>query len=183
MTLSLVDIEAEIKRRHIEKWYLESTVNLYKDAFIISGYGSVSVTDREGHLITIPALKTAVNEFMKNPNYRNLCIFHSDVQVGEIIPYWIHPITGKVYRTQVDNVGWQIVARIRNDLEIARKVREEIEKGNIRSFSVAGTAKNKQKDYNSIQPHENITDLELYECSLCVDGVNALAKFSVIYNN
>ena len=49
---------------------------------IVAGYGNVAVADREGHLISLDALRKALPKFMSRPEYANVNIFHSGVQVA-----------------------------------------------------------------------------------------------------
>ena len=181
----LLKIEGEIEKRNIsedEVSSILSSVPEIKSRRIIGGYGSVSVIDREGHRITIPALKEAVKKFMSEEFYRPIQIFHSDVSVGRILPKWTNPDTGEVMETKVDDTGWWIVAEIRDDIEIANKVWEEIEKGNIKSFSIAGSSKDKKEVYEDGKFFFDINALEIYECTLCETPVNSMSKFDVLYN-
>lgn len=131
-----------------------------KEGKLINGTNILSIAHRR-YIGTVYNLTVSEDNTYSG---RGIIYHNSDVQVGEILPYWIHPITGKVYRTEVNDSGWWVVAKLRGDLEIAKKVREEVEKGNLRAFSIAGTATNKSHDYDPFNPHENINDLEIYEC-------------------
>ena len=72
---------------------------------IIGGYASVSIVDREGQRIPVPALKEAVKTFMQDPHYRPITIFHSDVTIGRILPKWTNPDSGETFETKVDDKG------------------------------------------------------------------------------
>lgn len=96
-------------------------------------------------------------------------IYHnSDVTVGRVLPRWTNPKTGEIVTSHVDDTGWYIVAEIRDDVEIADKVWEEVEKGNIRSFSIAGSSKDKQEGYKDGKFMTEITKLDIYEITLCL---------------
>ena len=110
-------------------------------------------------------------------------IYHnSDVTVGRVLPKWTNPKTGELVVSHVDDMGWYIVAEIRDDVEIADKVWEEVERGNIRSFSIAGSSKSKTEDFNQGQAMTLITKLDIYEITLCEEPVNPMSKFDFFYN-
>ncbi len=181
----LLKIESEIKSRNISEDEISqilSSMPQFTNRRIIGGYASVSIIDREGQKIGIPALREAVKHFMEDEHYRAVNIFHSDVQIGRILPKWTHPETGKTYETKVDDKGWWICAEVRDDIEIADKVWNEIEKGNIRSFSIAGSSKAKKDMYELGKPWEEVMKLEIYECTCCEIPVCSEAKFQMLYN-
>jgi hypothetical protein len=95
-------------------------------------------------------------------------IYHnSDVVVGRVLPKWTHPLTGETFSTHMDKMGWWVVCEVRNDLEIANKVWTEIRKGNLRSFSIAGSSRDKvQKVQNGVS-FEQVNDLDTCEVAIC----------------
>jgi hypothetical protein len=178
-------IEHEILKRNIDTLRVTQILSGNKDITsrrIIYGYASVDVVDREGQRIPIPALKNAVTAFMSKPFFRNVNVFHSDITIGRVLPKWTNPETGEIYVTKVDDKGWLVVCEIRNDIEVANKTWNEIVKGNIRSFSVAGSSKDKlRKRENGIE-YEQINDLEFVEVTCCEVPVNQMSRFEVLYN-
>lgn len=178
-------VELEIERRQLTPEDISNVLKQRPEAQerrIIGGYGSVSVVDREGHRITIPALKDAVHRFMAEQYSRNVMVFHSDVQVGRVIPKWTEPDSGKTFTTHVDDKGFYCLVELRDDVEIADKVWQEIIKGNLRSFSIAGSSKDKQEVQERGQTFYNINKLDLYEVTICEEPVNQLSKFDVLWN-
>lgn len=166
----LDQVEQEIAARSISEDEISDILSSFdpaKNRRIIGGYCSVAVVDREGHKISIPALKEAVDRFMQNPEYKNCNVFHSDVTVGKVLPAWTDPDTGKVYKTEVDDTGWKVCCELRNDIEIADKVWDEILKGTIRSFSIAGSSKSKRDVYEQGQSFTSIDELDIAEITLC----------------
>ena len=182
----LTEIQGEIKERGISKEEVAkvlSSIPSITNRRIIKGVASVDVIDREQHRIGIPALKEAVKKFMGDEHYRSLIVFHSDVVIGRILPYWTNPETGEIHRTEVkDGIGWQVVCEVRDDTEVANKVWDEILKGNIRSFSIAGSAKKKVPKYENGQMFYDIEELEIVEVTTCETPVNQLAKFDVLWD-
>ena len=70
--------------------YTEAATGLGDDEpMVVGGPASVSLIDREGHLITTDALKKAFAKFMDNFRTRNAMVLHSDVQVGWALPAYI----------------------------------------------------------------------------------------------
>ena len=56
-----------------------------QDDLMIGGYASIEIVDKQNDLITLKALKEAVNKYMENPKFRNVMTNHSNVQVGEVV--------------------------------------------------------------------------------------------------
>jgi hypothetical protein len=185
METLLKKLESEITKRNLDESKISEILKNNKDIInrrIIVGYASVAVVDREGQLIPIPALKEAVKRFMSNIYYRPANVFHSDVTIGRILQKWTNPDTGELFETKVDDKGWLVVVEIRDDVDIAKKVWEEVIKGNIRSFSIAGSSKDKLQKYENGRSFEQVNSLDLFELTLCVTGVNQLSRFSVAWN-
>ena len=91
-------------------------------------------------------------------------IYHnSDVQIANLLPKFVNH-ENEVFSTHIDNIGFYGIIELREDIEIAKKVQTEIENGNLRSFSIAGTAK-KKEDVGAGQ--FDIWDLEAYELTIC----------------
>ena len=113
----------------------------------------------------------------------NGIVFHnSNVTVGEIIPEYTST-DGKTYKTEVDNVGLYVVAKLRTDKDapkIVGKVIDDIVGGNIRSFSISGDADNPKMVCDDERCWYDIADVELYEITLCHKGVNQDAKFNIV---
>jgi HK97 family phage prohead protease len=178
----LTKLENEFKKRNFSEDDITDVLseNLeIRNRRIIAGYASVSIYDREGHRITIPALKESVKRFMEEEHYRPITVFHSDITIGRILPKWTNPKTGREITTHVDDTGWFIVAEIRDDIEVASKVWKEIEKGNLKSFSIAGTSKNKSQAMGN---QIDINELDIYEVTVCEIPVNQMSKFDVLFN-
>jgi len=180
----LVEIDKHINNRKIDGSKVAEILRSNKDIInrrIIGGYSSVAVVDREGQKIPITALKRASAKFMLNIFARPAMVFHSDIQVGRVIPKWTNPETGETLETKVDDLGWYTLVEIRDDLEIANKTWEEVLKGNIRSFSIAGSSKDKLQKQEHGVGYEQVNELEIYETTLCETPVNQDSKFNVLW--
>ncbi len=114
------------------------------DDLMIGGYASIEIVDKQNDLITLPALKEAVIKFMKDSKFRNVMTNHSNVQVGEVVDSY-RDSTGRLWKSEVDDVGFFVVIKLRDDIEKAKEVGRNIRKGSLRSFSIGGQALQKVK--------------------------------------
>jgi len=152
---------------------------------VVGGYASPQVIDREKHLIQKEAMEQDLPRFLAIPQYANAMILHSNVQVGQVLPEWTNTDTGKVYKTAVDDIGLFCVIKIRTDKfrpKIVDKVIEDIEKGNLKAFSISGDAPLDSRQHKCadgecfwVIPH-----IEFYEITICEEGVNQGAKLMIL---
>ena len=147
--------------------------------FIIAGYASIDLIDREGERIPLPALKEAFEEMMKIPERRNLMLHHSNIQIGRILPEYVDE-KGRVWRSGVDDIGLFIVAELFPDRTEARRVMREMLNGHYLSFSIGGRALRSKTKCSSELCWNEISKLELYEVTICEAGVNPGAKAFVL---
>lgn len=153
---------------------------LKSDDLIIGGYASIEVVDKQNDLITLEALNDAVQKFMGEKNYRNVMSNHSNVQVGEVIESY-RDKSGMVHKTHVDDVGFYVVIKLREDIEKAKEISRGIRKGTLRSFSIGGQAISKKSRTNSeLGKYNEIDKLELHEVTICEKGINPEAKFDIL---
>ena len=147
---------------------------------VIAGYASVEMVDKQGDLITRGALRDAFDGFMKADGYRNVQLAHSNIQVGEVINnYTDHD--GRVWKSGVDDAGMFVVIKLRDDIEKAREVANEIRKGALRGFSIGGQAfKRMRKSDSSHGDYTEISKLELHEVTICEKGINPEATFRIL---
>lgn len=153
---------------------------LKADNLVIGGYASIEVVDKQNDLITLKALNEAVVKFMDDKKFRNVMSNHSNVQVGEVIESY-RDTNGTVHKTHVDDVGFYVVIKLRDDIEKAKEISRGIRKGTLRSFSIGGQALSKQKRNNDeFGEYNEIDRLELHEVTICEKGINPEAKFDVL---
>ena len=153
---------------------------LKSNNLVIGGYASIEMVDKQNDLITLDALQEAVQKYMKITKFRNVMTNHSNVQVGEVIPSY-RDKTGKLYKTEVDDVGFFVVIKMREDIEKAKEVGREIRGGSLRSFSIGGQALEKRKKtHKEYGEYNEISKLELHEVTICEKGINPEAKFDIL---
>jgi HK97 family phage prohead protease len=153
---------------------------LKSDDLHIGGYASIEIVDKQNDLITLEALHDAVRKFMKNPKYTNVMNNHSNVQVGEVVKEY-RDTSGRLWKTDVDDVGFFVVIKLRDDIEKAKEVSRDIRKGTLRSFSIGGQALEKRKRTNDeLGNYNEISKLELHEVTICEKGINPEAKFDIL---
>ena len=105
---------------------------LKSDELVIGGYASIEVVDKQNDLITLEALKKAVSEFMSEKSYRNVMSNHSNVQVGEVIEKY-RDNNGVLHKTGVDNVGFYVVIKMRDDIEKAKEIARAVSYTHLRA--------------------------------------------------
>jgi hypothetical protein len=178
-------VESEIKNRGIDEKRVSEALQDIEEITnrrIIGGYASVDIIDREKQRIPVEALAETSKRFMENFFFRLVTVFHSDVAVGRVLPKWTHPLTGETYTTHVDDRGWWVVCEIRDDIEIANKVWDEIRKGNLRSFSIAGSSREKVMKQGSGTSYEQVNTLDTCEIAICEIPVNSMSHFDVLWD-
>ena len=147
---------------------------------VIGGYASIEVVDKQNDLITLEALDDAVNKYMGEKKYRNVMSNHSNVQVGEVIENY-RDNNGILHKTGVDDVGFYVVIKMRDDIEKAKEISRGIRKGTLRSFSIGGQAiSKKSRTSDSLGTYNEIDKLELHEVTICEKGINPEAKFDIL---
>jgi|TARA_R110002050_G_scaffold132517_2_gene254626 HK97 family phage prohead protease len=150
------------------------------DDLHIAGYASLEIVDKQNDLITLKALDEATKKFIKNPKYRNVMTNHSNVQVGEVVKEY-RDSKGKLWKTEVDDVGFFVVIKLRDDIEKAKEVSRDIRKGTLRSFSIGGQALQKvKKSHKEHGEYNEISKLELHEITICEKGINPEARFDIL---
>jgi len=153
---------------------------LKSDNLMIGGYASIEIVDKQNDLITLKALNEAVKKYMENPKFRNVMTNHSNVQVGEVVESY-RDTTGRLWKTEVDDVGFFVVIKLREDIEKAKEINRGIRKGSLRSFSIGGQALEKvKKTHKELGDYNEISKLELHEVTICEKGINPEARFDIL---
>ena len=166
--------QAVVARRNDDFTILKS------DELMIGGYASIEIVDKQNDLITLPALKEAVQKFMGETKFRNVMTNHSNVQVGEVVDSY-RDKTGRLWKSEVDDVGFFVVIKLRDDIEKAKEVGRNIRKGSLRSFSIGGQALQKvKKSHENLGEYNEISKLELHEITICEKGINPEARFDIL---
>jgi hypothetical protein len=163
--------------------YKQAAVGIQKmdmvDPMVIGGPASVEMIDREGHLITTPALSKAFKKFMDNQRTRNVMVLHSDVQVGWALPAYISK-GGQIFKSGVGEGGLFFICELRDDTAIAKKVADQISNGLLKSYSIAGSATKVQNMMKGQTPYMQVDEMELAEVTICEKGVNQGAGFELL---
>ena len=153
---------------------------LKSDDLIIGGYASIEMVDKQNDLITLQALEKAVKDYMGEKKFRNVMSNHSNVQVGEVVDSY-RDKNGVVHKSHVDDVGFYVVIKLRDDIEKAKEISRGIRKGTLRSFSIGGQAISKRKrKSDDFGEYNEIDELELHEVTICEKGINPEAKFDIL---
>ena len=95
-------------------------------------------------------------------------VYHnSDVQTGWVIPAYINK-GGQVFKSGVDDKGLWVISEIRGDTRVAKRMAEEIQNGNIKSYSIAGSATDTEFITKGSQEFMQVNDLELAEITFAL---------------
>ena len=140
-------------------------------SLVVAGWGNYYVVDQEGHRISLGGMQRAIKRFLAHPEYANMNIFHSGIQVGQILEKFVDK-DGRIWTTEVRPEGLFVVAAFRTDLEVSRKAMAEVMKGTMRGFSIAGNAKEKEIKCDHGKCWTEVTELDIYEVTLCVTPMN-----------
>jgi len=149
---------------------------------IIHGYASVETIDKQQELVTISALQKAWERLKTaGEKYANINLEHSNITIGKVLlDEIIKDSEGKDYWSHVDDRGLYIVAELRDDIEIADRVWDMANKGELNAYSIGGRALKKRLVNKGGQSFFQIDDLELYEVTICKRGKNPLSGFEVL---
>jgi HK97 family phage prohead protease len=152
------------------------------DGTIIAGYASVAIIDKEDHLIPLSVLKTAFEGFMaRGEEYRAIQYAHSNMRIGTCLESWTSPTTGRQYVSGVDEVGLYIVCRLRADTTFSKQIVQRVHEGSLHSFSVFGLSHGfPQEKIRGDKTYYEVNDFELEEITICEEGMNPGARFSVV---
>lgn len=163
--------------------------------FMIGGYASVLLEDENGKemgdlendSVTLTALDEAFTRMMKRVSRRNLNAYHTNIQIGEIVPEYVdsdgkrwysHVITAP--SEQYPKKGLFILAEIFDDIMEALKFKAAMLKDHMLAFSIGGEAHQKRKVCDDSHCINQITFLDLFEVSACERGMNPEAKSRVM---
>lgn len=161
--------------------------------FVIWGPASVEVVDKENDRIKASALEDALPQLLKRST---LSYEHSDQIVGEILDKFEtdEPVEVEVgdevierseFPTDVlddelDNPALFVAGKVYGDTQRSEEVREAIDKGDIRSYSISGEAVSDSFNVVDGEPITDIEKLDLSAVTLCSEGMNQQAKFGVV---
>lgn len=186
-TLQKVGFEASIERG-------VETVFKQDDSFVIWGPASVEIVDKEGDKITVEALDKALPQLLKRAR---LSLEHTDQIVGRIVQSFKTEdsvkveIDGTVYERsefptdvlELDNgnpPALYVAGEIYNDTEQSKRAREQIEQGELNSYSISGEALVTRKQVEDGNVYDDIIDMDLSAVTLCQEGMNQGAKYARI---
>lgn len=166
----------------IKEWVCDKDFDILKSDngfMVIGGYASTPTLDKSGEIIQLNGIRNDFNRFMQNTLYRNVSWKHSHIQVGTILDSY-KDSAGHLWKTQVDDRGFFVVASIRNDIGMAREIQELIRNGKINSFSISGRAKNWNYVTRSDGMVKSINEIEIYEIAIADNPMNPEATFQVM---
>lgn len=148
---------------------------------VVAGYASVEEIDKQNELITLDALRKAWSRFWGNKEFAVNTLMHSNIPVGRVIESYTEK-DGTIHTSGVDDTGLYIVSKIRMDIKKGRETWDMIERGVLRSFSIAGERLHPEKvvcdSENSC--FSQIDDVELHEISIVDNPANKASTFKIL---
>lgn len=169
----------KIKRINISGLIIKGFIDknsINKERRIFSGWGSVSIVDKQGDLIPIKEFRPVMEKLMA----RNAPVTdsHSNHVIGRIIDYEFKP-------TEEGHDGLYLTAEIFNHYPTDEQAWEKIKSGEFSGFSLGGKAGTKTPQCTNIGCYNVLGDIEAWEFSVVsvpanskanIDKVNKLAK-------
>jgi len=143
--------------------------------FVIAGYASFDMIDKQGDKVALEALGEAFDRMMKVVERRNLMFHHTNIQIGRLLPEYTDA-KNKVWKSGLTKQGLFVVADVFDDVQKAKEVREEMKKGHYLSFSIGGQALQRKTVCDGQTCWSNILKLDLHEITSCPKGVNPASK-------
>jgi HK97 family phage prohead protease len=141
---------------------------------IIAGYASVIEIDSENQIIPKSTLEDGIQTLLSNADYANLMITHNNIQIGKVLKEW-----GDL-KTHVDDTGLFIVAKLRDDLEIANEVWKSILDRELTGFSIAAEVLVDHDECDLEKCVTVIDKMNVFEISICSRPINQKSGFIVI---
>jgi len=149
-----------------------------EDSFVIGGYASVEVVDKQGDKVPLETLEEAWKLFTKDLDYAHVHILHSNIPVGKILLEY-EDSEGETRKSGVDDKGLYILVKIRNDIKKGKEVWQLIREKQLNGFSIAGEVIASQPISNG-KSFQQIDKLELHEISVVDKPANQLCLFSIM---
>lgn len=142
---------------------------------IIGGYSNVAIVDSQNQFIPLETLKAGLTTLLNDMSYANLMLSHQNIQVGKILQKW-----GKL-TTHVDDKGMYILAKIREDIQVANELWDSILKGEINGFSIGCELLSDPREICDANGCITVLDrINILEVSVCTHPINKLSGFTII---
>jgi len=153
------------------------------DEIVVVGPCSWEKVDPENDLITAGAMSKFFKKWFTvvPERYRNVMLMHKSFQAGvPLLKY--QGSDGQMYYTHVHEKGSILVAKIRDDDGLAQTVdlRSKIREGVYKSYSIGGIPTETEKEMQGERLVTIIKDIDPGEVTICVTGMNDMAKFEVV---
>jgi HK97 family phage prohead protease len=172
----MTNIEIDIKElKHIPFTIRGNTKIISKgNDRVIAGYANVAVVDDENDFIPLEVLQEGIDSLIKNPEFANLMLYHQNIQIGQILESY-----GK-FKTHVDDKGLFVVCKLREDLEIANNIWEDILNNAYRGFSIGCEVIQDHKECDEKKCVTVLDKINIFEVSVCDHPTNNTSGFVVI---
>lgn len=202
LSLGSSDLDDRLSKSDtLEKIGFEATVSrgvqaVFKaqDEFLIWGPASVEIVDKEGDKISVEALDKALPQLLKRAR---LSLEHTDQIVGRILERFEtqEPVTVEINGTSYERNEFPtsvldldddsppalyVAGEIFEDTQQSKRAREQIEDGELTSYSISGEALVTRKKVEEGTVYDDILDLDLSAVTLCQEGMNQGASYAKV---
>lgn len=153
------------------------------DEIIVVGPCSWEKVDPENDLITAGAMSKFFKKWFTvvPERYRNVMLMHKSFQAGvPLLKY--QGSDGQMYHTHVHEKGAMLITKVRSDdgLVQTQDLRRKVREGVYKSYSIGGMPTETEKKMQGERLVTIIKDIDPGEVTICVTGMNDMAKFEVV---
>jgi len=153
------------------------------DELVVYGACSWEKVDPENDLITAGAMSKFFKKWFNvvPERYRNVMLMHKSFQAGvPLLKY--QGSDGQMYYTHVHEKGSMLIAKIRDDDGLAQTVdlRSKVREGVYKSYSIGGVPTETEREMQGERLVTIIKDIDPGEVTICVTGMNDMAKFEIV---
>ena len=170
-----MNIEMEKLDIQIPGTFTHIDISKADTSFIVAGYASVDIVDKQNDRVNLDAIEEAFNRMMSIKERRNLNLQHSNIQIGRILPQYIDS-SGRLWKSGRDHLGIFIVADIFDDIKKGRDIRQYMSMGHYLAFSIGGQALSRKTVCDEKHCWSDILKMDLFEITLCENPVNTASR-------
>lgn len=138
---------------------------------VVGGWASWEMRDADDDVVTTQAQVNFLKRlFQLPPEYRNITLNHGDFKIGIPLLKYVN-MDGETFYSHVNEKGTYLISKIRNDnFKTTQMVREDILKGELRSYSISGLPLDYIKKKVDGLTLRYVTDVEPWATTLCYEA-------------
>ena len=138
---------------------------------VVGGWASWEMRDADDDVVTTQAQVNFLKRLFQLPlEYRNITLNHGDFKIGIPLLKYVNK-DGETFYSHVNEKGTYLITKIRNDnFKTTQMVRDDILKGELRSYSISGLPLDYIKKNEDGLTLRYVTDVEPWATTLCYDA-------------